>query len=90
MTSGASNKWFKALETHLGSDYVTVATRNMFQNFLCVLTKREHANAFTGVETYQAEQGIGSIWGNKGGTAVALRFNGYRSAPSLCLACVIA
>ena len=32
------------------------------------------------VETYQAEQGIGSVWGNKGGTAAALRINGQKVA----------
>lgn len=80
LTAGASSKWFKALETHLGPEYVTVATRNMFQNFLTVMTKRKHAQAFSGVETFQAEQGIGKVWGNKGGTAVALRFNGFKLA----------
>lgn len=97
-----------------------------------VMTKRKHAQAFSGVETFQAEQGeaakqhrkaerpgpscsttgpsrcgvsqdpapradtraslspcpcvapcvagIGKVWGNKGGTAVALRFNGFKLA----------
>ena len=34
LTSGNAQKWFDAVGQHLGSDYVTVATRNMFQNFL--------------------------------------------------------
>ena len=77
---GASTKWFKTLEETVGDGYVTVATRSMYQNHLWVSTKRAHASKITGVETYQAEQGIGNVWGNKGGTAVALRFNGHRLA----------
>jgi endonuclease/exonuclease/phosphatase family metal-dependent hydrolase len=80
LTGAAGNKWFKMLEKSVGDDYVAVATRSMFQNFLWVATKKEHAQKFSGVETYQAEQGIGKIWGNKGGTAVALRFNGHKLA----------
>ena len=75
-----SAKWFKTLQDTVGDEYVAVATRSMYQNHLWVATKREHAGKFSHVETYQAEQGIGKIWGNKGGTAVALRFNGYRLA----------
>lgn len=78
--AAASTKWFKILEETVGGEYVTVATRSMYQNHLWVATKREHAGKITGVETYQAEQGLGKIWGNKGGTAVALRFNGHRLA----------
>ncbi len=78
--TAASTKWFKILEDTVGDDYVTVATRSMYQNHLWVSTKREHAAKITNVETYQAEQGLGKIWGNKGGTAVALRFNGHRLA----------
>ena len=76
--STAANKWFLQLQDTVGDEYVAVATRSMFQNHLWVATKREHAEKFSGVETYQAEQGIGKVWGNKGGTAVALRFNGYK------------
>ena len=76
--STAANKWFQQLQETVGDEYVAVATRSMFQNHLWVATKREHAEKFSGVETYQAEQGIGKVWGNKGGTAVALRFNGYK------------
>ena len=78
--SGAQKEWFKALQDAVGDGYVAVATRSMFQNFLWVATKREHAEKFSDVETFQAEQGLGKIWGNKGGTAVALRFNGYKLA----------
>jgi len=67
LVSNAANAWFKTLQDAVGDDYVAVATRNMFQNFLWVATKKEHANKFTQVETYQAEQGIGKVWGNKDG-----------------------
>eukprot|EP01043_Picozoa_sp_COSAG02_P024806 COSAG02_NODE_1370_length_13018_cov_50.973218_9_plen_741_part_00 len=76
--SGAQNDWYKKLADAVGDGYVTVATRAMFQNFLWVATKREHADKFSDVETIQAEQGIGKVWGNKGGTAVALKFNGHK------------
>ena len=78
--NAASTKWFKTLNDAVGAEYVAVATRSMFQNHLWVATKKEHAAKFSDVETYQAEQGIGKIWGNKGGTAVALRFNGHNLA----------
>lgn len=78
--SGAQNEWYKKLSEAVGDRYVTVATRAMFQNFLWVATKREHAEKFSDVETIQAEQGLGKVWGNKGGTAVALRFNGHKLA----------
>ena len=40
----------------------------MFQNYLFVAVKKELATSITHVETFQAEQGIANVWGNKGGT----------------------
>lgn len=79
MGNGARD-WFKALSKAIGDDYVAVAKRNMFQNYLFVAVKKELATSITHVETFQAEQGIANVWGNKGGTAVAMRLNGQKVA----------
>jgi hypothetical protein len=68
------SEWFELVQAHLGKEYLTLASMNLWDTLLIVLTRKKHLLKITNVEGSTKATVHKSVCGTKGGIGISLRF----------------
>eukprot|EP00656_Telonema_subtile_P048062 TRINITY_DN5637_c0_g1_i2.p1 TRINITY_DN5637_c0_g1~~TRINITY_DN5637_c0_g1_i2.p1 ORF type:complete len:1966 (-),score=562.67 TRINITY_DN5637_c0_g1_i2:170-6067(-) len=68
------NEWFDYIQAYLGRDYLTLASMNLWDTLLIVLTRKKHLLKITNVEGSTKATIHKAVCGPKGGIGISLRY----------------
>lgn len=68
------NEWFDYVQAYLGREYLTLASMNLWDTLLIVLTRKKHLLKITNVEGSTKATIHKAVCGTKGGIGIALRY----------------
>lgn len=69
------NEWFNYVQSHLGKDYLTLASMHLWDITLIVLTRKKNLLKITNVEGSTKATVHKNVCGTKGGVGISLRFH---------------
>ena len=67
-------EWFEAVQHHLGKEYLVLASMNLWDTLLIVLTRKKHLLKITNVEGSTKATVHKAVCGTKGGIGISMRY----------------